>query len=76
MGEQIDWTIDPETGKSNSSELYLSLVQEVERLIRNQAHDLISGNANGVARLIVSQLAHQHGLSPLVDKADTVELPK
>lgn len=59
-----DWTVDPETGRSDSSPLYLSLVLEVERLIRGDAHTLIAGRAQNTARLIVSHLAHKHGLVP------------
>ena len=32
-----DWTTDPETGRSNSSPLYLALFAEVARLIRDGA---------------------------------------
>jgi dihydroneopterin aldolase len=59
-----DWTIDPETHRSNSSPEYLRLVEHVARLIRNSAHDLIGGRAESVARLIMAQLAHVHGLAP------------
>lgn len=58
-----DWTAD-ETGRSNSSEIYLHLVKEVEHLIRSDAHMLISGRADATAGLIVAQLAHVHGLVP------------
>lgn len=64
MAETGDWTIDPETGRSNSSPLYRSLVGEVERLIRSEAHALISGRANMAAGLIMAQLAHIHHLAP------------
>ena len=59
-----DWTADVE-GRSNSSPAYLALVREVERLIRSDAHQLIQGRADLTARLIVSMLAHGHGLAPL-----------
>lgn len=58
-----DWTRGAD-GRANTSELYLKLVGEVERLIRGQAHALIGGAADTVARLIVSQLAHEHGMVP------------
>lgn len=60
---EAEWTMD-ETGSSNSSEAFLSLCGEVERLIRSDAHALLSGNAGGTARLILAQLAHRHGLVP------------
>lgn len=61
---RLDWTIDPKTGQSNSSDAFIALCNEVERLIRGDAHALISGNAGSTARLIVAQLAHVHGLAP------------
>jgi hypothetical protein len=39
-------------------------VDEVARLIRWSAHRLIAGDAEAVARLILAQLAHKHGLAP------------
>lgn len=59
-----DWTIDPETGRSNSSELFRELCGEVEGLIRQSAHGLIAGRADQVAGLIMAQLAHVHHLAP------------
>lgn len=58
-----DWT-QSEDGRSNSSETYNAIVNAVSRLILESAHSLIRGDADGVARLIVSQLAHVHGLAP------------
>ena len=58
-----DWT-ESENGACNNSDIYLKLVDEVDRLIRNSAFDLIRGKSRCVARLIVSQLAHIHKLSP------------
>jgi len=58
-----DWTAS-EDGRSNSSTIYLKLVDEVDRLILNSAFDLIHGNSKAVAGLIVAQLAHVHELSP------------
>lgn len=57
-----DWTV--EAGRCNSSPKFLFLVDEVEQLIRNEAHSLIAGRAQDVARLIIAQLTHKHGLSP------------
>lgn len=59
-----DWTIDPVTGRSNSSGRYEALVNDVEQLILDSGSSLIRGYTNGVARLIVSQLAHKHGMKP------------
>lgn len=62
MKDWIDWT--ESDGQSNSSPTYLALVKEVERLIRADAHTLLSGGAGLTARLIMAQLAHVHHLSP------------
>lgn len=61
---RLDWTIDPHSGKLNSSRAFVTLCDEVESLIRADAHALIAGNAGSTARLIVAQLAHVHGLAP------------
>lgn len=63
-----DWTA--EGGVSNSSRLFLSLCDEVERLIRNDAHTLISGHADKTANLIMAHLAHVHRLAPIRDDAE------
>lgn len=60
----LDWTVDPKTGRSNSSPEFLRLCDAVERLIRGDAHKLISGRADATARLVVAQLAHEHGMVP------------
>jgi len=59
-----DWTKDSESGRSNSSPEYCLLVEQVARLIQNDAHALLSGNVAGTARLVVSNLAHRFGLVP------------
>jgi hypothetical protein len=57
-----DWTA--QDGRSNSSPEFNRLTEEVARLIRDSAHDLIAGRADRVAELIMAQLAHKHGLAP------------
>ena len=59
-----DWTIDPGTGRSNSSPEFVRLCAEVERLIRQDAFKLIGGRADLTAGLIMAQLAHVHHLAP------------
>lgn len=61
--EYVDWTADGQ-GFTNSSPVYVDLVAAVEGLIRRSAHELLAGRADMTARLIVSQLAHVHGLMP------------
>ncbi len=61
---KLDWTINPDTGQSNSSDAFNAICDEVERLIRGDARNLIAGSADSTARLIVAQLAHVHGLAP------------
>ncbi len=58
-----DWTCD-EKGRCNSSSEFNRLVARVEQIIRNSAHSLINGDVNGVACLIVAQLAHVEGFAP------------
>ena len=58
-----DWTQDA-NGVSNNSRPFLAAVDAVAYLIRNQGHALINGYHTSVARLIVAQLAHKHGLTP------------
>lgn len=62
LGSDADWTA--EDGRTNSSSKYLLLVAHVEALIRGDAHNLLNGRADATARLVVSQLAHVHGLHP------------
>ena len=59
-----NWTIDPTSGRSNSSPEFNALVKVVARLLRNEAHSLILGQSDTSARLIMAQLAHVHGLVP------------
>lgn len=72
-----DWTIDPQSGRTNSSERYIQLAGEVEQMIRNSAFSLLAGRADSVARLIISQLAHAHRLVPrdLIADYPTQEMP-
>lgn len=62
MIQPEDWTAYQ--GKANSSTLYMAIVQDVERVIRDGEHFLLTGQANAVARIIVSRIAHTHGLAP------------
>jgi len=72
-----DWTLDPETGRSNSSADYKRLVGVVQRIISGSAHDLLAGRHETVARVILSRLAHSEGLAPtasstkLLNREDT-----
>lgn len=59
-----DWTAIEE-GSSNASPEFVYLVGEVGKLIRGSSHSLIRGNTDGVARLIMAQLAHVHHLAPI-----------
>lgn len=58
-----DWTANSD-GVTNSSEKFEALCEEVEQLIRHDAHKLIAGRADMTARLIMANLAHEHGLRP------------
>lgn len=59
-----DWTVDPETGISNSSVAYLKIVDVVAELIRAEFTVLDPALVRRSARMIVSQLANRHGLEP------------
>lgn len=61
--DPADWTAGPD-GRANSGHLFETLTDEVERIIRGSAHDLIAGQAGAVARTILARLAHEHGLRP------------
>lgn len=64
--DPADWTVDPETGRSNSSERFRELVQEVERLLGNGGAGYVLDRRwiSGQAQLIMAQLAHVHHLAP------------
>jgi len=53
-----DWTADPQTGRSNSSPLFLELVTEVERIIRSGADTIVSGRADTIVE------SHRGAASP------------
>lgn len=59
-----DWTRNSETRNSNESSEFLRLVHIVEGIIRRDSHNLINGQADKTARLIMAQLAHVQGLVP------------
>ena len=63
--DDVDWTLDKSTLRSNSSELFNDLCKEVESVIRGDAFALIGGRADLTARLVVAQLAHKHKLIPM-----------
>lgn len=68
--DAADWTVDHETGRSNSSPTFLAVCRDVEMMIRQDAHNLLWGHANVTARLIVARLAHHFGLVPMTGGDD------
>lgn len=62
-----DWT--EKDGRSNSSDLYVELSNEIGQIIRDSAHSLLAGQSNDVGRLILSRLAHTHGFAPIYNNA-------
>ncbi|MDP3004166.1 MAG: hypothetical protein Q8N43_01520 [Candidatus Azambacteria bacterium] len=70
---EVDWTVDLETHRSNSSPEFRQLVSEVARLIKNEAHSLLNGQVESAAGLIMAQLAHKHGLAPRKVAVQSVE---
>lgn len=61
-----DWTVNPETNRSNSSFLFLGLVEAVKDLVNGGAGGFVlrPNWTNSMAGLIMAQLAHVHGLVP------------
>lgn len=57
-----DWTVDPETGRSNSSVLFLELEARIAEIL---GCCRLGESPRAPARLILAQLAHVHGLAPL-----------
>lgn len=66
-----DWTA--KDGRSNSSDEFNRLVQEITLLIRESAYMLIIGHTEQVATLILAQLAHIHNFGPLDNSAFHIE---
>jgi hypothetical protein len=66
-----DWTMD-ELGRSNSSPLYLECVEEVRSQILNAR---IGSDPAGLARSIVSSLAHRYGLGVSHDPCESASSP-
>lgn len=61
---EVDWTVDPGTHRSNSSPEFQQLASEVAGVIKAEACSLLDGRVEDVARLIMTRLAHKHGLAP------------
>ena len=59
-----DWT--DQDGITNSSEMYLAAVKEVDGIIRTSGNDLINGRSLWVARHVVSMLVNRFKLAPPV----------
>jgi len=76
--ESADWTFDPETGRTNSSPLFRSLVSEVARLLGDGASGYILDRRwiEGQAQLIMAQLAHVHHLAPVAAEGITGTEPQ
>jgi hypothetical protein len=66
-----DWTINPETGRSNSSEQFRRLVGEVASMLRAEFRVLDERAVWAAAGLIMAQLAHEQGLAPRAGEAVT-----
>lgn len=60
-----DWTADPVTGLSNTSQRYQDLVAEVDALMRGGGGHCLSPQwTRSTAALIMARLAHVHHLAP------------
>jgi hypothetical protein len=67
LTQKEDWTIDPESGRANSSLRFRELSAVVAQLIRDSAHSIVCGHTEAVGGLIIAQLTHVHGLVPRED---------
>lgn len=62
---QTDWTVDQETGRSNSSARFLEMESAINRIITSNTHGVLSHTTViGLSRVIMSQLAHVYHLAP------------
>jgi hypothetical protein len=61
-----DWTVGKEN-TTNSSDEFLFLTEQVERIIRQSASALINGSVYNVAKTIMAQLARCGMMKPQVD---------
>jgi len=61
--KERDWTCD-ENGVYNSSQAFNEISEVIHRIIRNDAHMLLSGQSLQTARLILARLAHRYGMAP------------
>jgi hypothetical protein len=59
-----DWTTDPRTGRSNSSQEFERMVMATTQIIQNDAAILVRGGAEEVARHILANLVHRYNLVP------------
>lgn len=72
------WDVSPE-GRSNSSAQFCEIRAFIARLIRGEAYNLIAGQTEAVAQLILAQLAHGDykmaptGATPAADLVVIVE---
>lgn len=67
-----DWTAV--NGESNSSTVFNRLSELIEYLIKDNAFSLINGEVDGVAMLIVAQLAHEYGMVPTDKTYDALNI--
>lgn len=64
-----DWT------EGNKSAIFIALCREIERLIRDDSHMLISGRADSTAQLILGNLAHRYDLQITTKTIQELMLP-
>lgn len=59
-----DWTIDPSTGRSNSSDQFAIMCAAVGRMLREQFRVIDRNVIASAAGLVMARLAHVHKLAP------------
>lgn len=66
-----DWT-QSEGGTANNSALFIELQERLAQILVSSATNLITGQTQSVARLILAQLAHVYHFGPQIDEREDV----
>lgn len=68
-----NWTVDPETGRSNSSEAFVVIRERLEDLLRTELPVMEQGEFHLPAQHIVARLAHELGMAPQQSVAEQAQ---
>lgn len=53
-----DWTLDPRTGRVNTSAEFEQMIEVVADMIRDGGFDIVHGHIDDLARTILASLSH------------------